>query len=117
LTQEQRGKLRAIDPGLAVKCTAQRNQREALQLEELKAMRDILTPSSVSGSSTTRTYRSLEREPHGARRAKEQSSRVVDEIRLRSEFVGQENVVHTAANGLAVPLVQTAGRFRFTDGH
>jgi hypothetical protein len=44
LTQEQRDKIRAIDPGLAAKCTAQREQREALRMEGLKAMGDILTP-------------------------------------------------------------------------
>jgi Spy/CpxP family protein refolding chaperone len=44
LTQEQRDKIRAIDPGLAAKCTAQREQREALRMEELQAMGDILTP-------------------------------------------------------------------------
>jgi hypothetical protein len=41
LTREQRDKIRAIDPGLAAKCTA---QREALRMEELKAMGDIRTP-------------------------------------------------------------------------
>jgi hypothetical protein len=35
---------RAIDPGLAAKCTARREQREALRMEELKASGDILTP-------------------------------------------------------------------------
>ena len=41
LTEEQRDKIRAIDPGLAAKCTA---QREALRTEGLKAMGDIPTP-------------------------------------------------------------------------
>jgi hypothetical protein len=51
----------------------------------------------------TRTHGSLEREPHGARRAEEQSSRVVAEIRLKSEFAEQGNVELSAAKGLAVP--------------
>jgi hypothetical protein len=52
----------------------------------------------------TRTHGSREREPHGARRAEDPSSRVVAEIRLKSEFLEQENVELSAANGLAVPL-------------
>jgi hypothetical protein len=44
LTQEQRDKIRAINPGFAAKCTAQREQRRALRMEELKATGDILTP-------------------------------------------------------------------------
>jgi hypothetical protein len=44
LTQEQSDKIRAMDPGLAAECAAQREQREALRVEELKAMGDILTP-------------------------------------------------------------------------
>jgi hypothetical protein len=44
LTQEQRDKIRAIDPDPAAKCTARREQREALRREEPEAMGDILTP-------------------------------------------------------------------------
>jgi Spy/CpxP family protein refolding chaperone len=44
LTQGQRDKIRAIDPGLAAKCTAQREQRDEFRMEELQAMGDILTP-------------------------------------------------------------------------
>ena len=44
LTQEQRDKIKAIYSGLAAKYTAQRDQREALRMGELKVMGDILTP-------------------------------------------------------------------------
>jgi len=51
LTQQQRDKIKAIYSGLAAKYTAQRDQREALRMEELKAMADVLplasSPTSI----------------------------------------------------------------------
>jgi Spy/CpxP family protein refolding chaperone len=44
LTQEQRDKIKAAYSGFAATYTAQREQREALRKEELKAMGEILTP-------------------------------------------------------------------------
>jgi Spy/CpxP family protein refolding chaperone len=44
LTDEQRGKIKSALSGFAASYTAQREQREALRKEELKAMGDILTP-------------------------------------------------------------------------
>jgi Spy/CpxP family protein refolding chaperone len=44
LTQEQRDKIKATYSGFAATYTAQRDQRELLRKEELKAMGEILTP-------------------------------------------------------------------------
>jgi Spy/CpxP family protein refolding chaperone len=44
LTQEQRDKIKATYSGFAATYKAQRDQREALRKEELKAMSEILTP-------------------------------------------------------------------------
>jgi Spy/CpxP family protein refolding chaperone len=44
LTQEQRDKIKATYSGFAATYAAQREQREALRKEELKAMGEILTP-------------------------------------------------------------------------
>jgi Spy/CpxP family protein refolding chaperone len=44
LTDEQRGKIKSALSGFAASYSAQREQREALRKEELKAMGDILTP-------------------------------------------------------------------------
>jgi Spy/CpxP family protein refolding chaperone len=44
LTQEQRDKIKATYSGFAATYAAQRDQREALRKEELKAMGEILTP-------------------------------------------------------------------------
>jgi Spy/CpxP family protein refolding chaperone len=44
LTQEQRDKIKASYSGFASKYAAQRDQREALRKEELRALGEILTP-------------------------------------------------------------------------
>jgi Spy/CpxP family protein refolding chaperone len=44
LTEDQRAKIKAAYSGVAAAYTAQREQRETLRKEELKAMGDILTP-------------------------------------------------------------------------
>jgi Spy/CpxP family protein refolding chaperone len=44
LTQEQRDKIKAAYSGFAATYAAQREQREALRKEELKAMGEVLTP-------------------------------------------------------------------------
>jgi hypothetical protein len=64
LTQKQRDKIRATDPGLAAKCNARREQREALRTEELKASGDILCPSSASGSRTASRTTPTGHDPH-----------------------------------------------------